>query len=99
MRAGLLAALASLLAALVLTGTAAASVPKPGFAALQVALRDRGLYGGHIDGVPGPMTIRAVKRFQRKKHLVVDGVAGPQTVRALVRYTRHRLGERVIPVG
>ena len=99
MRAGLLAALASLLAALFLTGTASASVPKPGFAALQVALRDRGLYGGYIDGIPGPMTIRAVKRFQRKKHLVVDGVAGPQTVRALGRYGRHRLGERVLHIG
>jgi peptidoglycan hydrolase-like protein with peptidoglycan-binding domain len=99
MRAGLLAALASLLAALVLTGTASASVPKPGFAALQVALRDRGLYGGHIDGIPGPMTVRAVKRFQRKKRLVVDGIAGPQTVRALGRYGRHRLGDRLLHLG
>ena len=98
MRAGLLAALASLLAALVLTGTASASVPKPGFAALQVALRDRGLYHGQIDGIPGPMTIRAVKRFQRRKHLVVDGIAGPQTVRALGRYARHRLGDRVLHI-
>ena len=99
MRAGLLAALASLLAALVLTGSAAASVPKPGFAALQVALRDRGLYGGQIDGIPGPMTIRAVKRFQRRKHLVVDGIAGPQTVRALGRYARYRLGDRLLRMG
>ena len=99
MRAGLLAALASLLMALVLTGAAVASAPKPGFAALQVALRDRGLYGGHIDGIPGPMTVRAVKRFQRKKNLVVDGIAGPQTVRALGRYSRHRLGERVLHIG
>ena len=99
MRAGLLAALASLLAALVLTGSTAASVPKPGFAALQVALRDRGLYGGQIDGIPGPMTIRAVKRFQRRKHLVVDGIAGPQTVRALGRYARYRLGDRLLRMG
>ncbi len=42
------------------------------------------------------MTIRAVKRFQRRKNLVVDGVAGPQTVRALGRYGRHRLGDRVL---
>ena len=35
------------------------------------------------DGVFGPQTERAVKRYQRSKGLVVDGVVGPQTANAL----------------
>jgi lysozyme family protein len=35
------------------------------------------------DGVFGPRTERAVKRFQRRKGLAVDGVVGPQTRAAL----------------
>ena len=97
MRARTLAALASLLAALVLADGALAS--PSGFAALQVALGDRGLYRGPVDGIAGPMTIRAVKKFQRRRGLVVDGIAGPRTVRALGRYARHRFGDRVLHVG
>jgi peptidoglycan hydrolase-like protein with peptidoglycan-binding domain len=35
------------------------------------------------DGVFGPQTGRAVRRFQARKQLTVDGVVGPQTARAL----------------
>jgi peptidoglycan hydrolase-like protein with peptidoglycan-binding domain len=35
------------------------------------------------DGVAGPQTRRAVKRFQRSRGLTVDGVIGPETLRAL----------------
>ena len=35
------------------------------------------------DGVYGPQTRRAVRRFQRRNGLVVDGIAGPQTLAAL----------------
>jgi peptidoglycan hydrolase-like protein with peptidoglycan-binding domain len=35
------------------------------------------------DGVFGPQTARAVRRFQARKGLVVDGIVGPQTARAL----------------
>ncbi|HEV2059131.1 MAG TPA: transglycosylase family protein [Solirubrobacteraceae bacterium] len=35
------------------------------------------------DGVVGPVTRGAVKRFQRKNKLIVDGVIGPQTLKAL----------------
>jgi hypothetical protein len=35
------------------------------------------------DGVFGPITERAVKRFQRSNGLLVDGIVGPQTRAAL----------------
>jgi hypothetical protein len=37
----------------------------------------------HADGVVGPQTKRAIRRFQRKQGLEVDGVLGPATLRAL----------------
>jgi peptidoglycan hydrolase-like protein with peptidoglycan-binding domain len=39
--------------------------------------------GVAADGVVGPQTRRAVRRFQRRNGLVVDGVIGPQTLAAL----------------
>jgi len=68
-------------------------------AALQVALRAVGLYPGSIDGISGPWTRRAVRRFQRSRRLTVDGIAGPRTRRALGRRGRPRLGSRPMRVG
>jgi murein DD-endopeptidase MepM/ murein hydrolase activator NlpD len=68
-------------------------------AALQVALRASGLYGGDVDGYYGRLTRRAVRRFQRRRRLVVDGIAGPRTRRALGRRGRPRLGSRAIRAG
>jgi peptidoglycan hydrolase-like protein with peptidoglycan-binding domain len=70
-----------------------------GTAALQVALRARGLYTGTIDGVRGPATIAAVRRFQRRHGLAADGVIGPRTRRAFGRYARHRFGTRLLSTG
>ncbi len=83
------AAVAVLGASLMLAGgaTAASTAPSkakpravaPGVdvAAVQEAL------GVTADGVFGPQTRRAVKRFQRANGLVVDGIVGPQTLAAL----------------
>jgi Peptidase family M23/Putative peptidoglycan binding domain len=84
------------LAAALTLAPAAEAMGKPRVAALQVTLRDRGLYNGTIDGIKGPGTTRAVSRFQQRRGLLVDGIVGPQTRRALGRYARYRLGQRMI---
>jgi murein DD-endopeptidase MepM/ murein hydrolase activator NlpD len=78
---------------------AASAMSRPNTAALQVVLQARRLYSGPIDGVVGPGTAAAVRRFQRRHHLVVDGVPGPQTRRALGRYGRSRFGARTLVLG
>jgi peptidoglycan hydrolase-like protein with peptidoglycan-binding domain len=65
-------------------------------AALQAALKYRGLYPVSVDGVKGPITARGVRRFQRRKNLLVDGIAGPQTKRAI---GARPLGARMLQKG
>jgi peptidoglycan hydrolase-like protein with peptidoglycan-binding domain len=65
-------------------------------AALQAALKYRGLYPIAVDGMKGPFTSRGVRRFQRRKHLLVDGIAGPQTKRAI---GARPLGARMLHKG
>jgi hypothetical protein len=96
-RRGLVVLFACVTTALVLPGFARAGAPD--VAALQVALRIRGTYGGAIDGIFGPHTQSAVRRFQRSKGLVVDGDPGPRTRVALRPFARHRLGSRLIRSG
>ena len=87
------------LAALALAGFAGAG-GNPEIAALQVGLRERGLYRGTVDGVLGPGTERAVLRFQRRAGLSADGVPGPRTRKALGRYgKRAPLGGRSLLAG
>jgi murein DD-endopeptidase MepM/ murein hydrolase activator NlpD len=90
--------LAGLFACLALAGGAAAA-GNASVAALQVALHAHGTYGGTVDGIRGPQTTRAIRRFQRRAGLVVDGVVGRQTRRALGRLGRPRLGSRVLVRG
>src|SRR5438105_2252925 len=92
-------ALPLFLAALALSAPAHAA-PSATVAALQVALHARGLYHGAIDGIPGPLTARAVRALQRRARIPVDGVPGPQTRRALGRFARHhKLGSRPLRFG
>jgi peptidoglycan hydrolase-like protein with peptidoglycan-binding domain len=89
--------LAAFCAALLLAPAAGAVNPQ--IAGLQIALRERGLYRGAIDGVQGPKTRRAVLTFQKRRGLTVDGLAGPQTRAALGRLGRPLFGTRVIRRG
>ena len=68
-------------------------------AALQVALRAKGLYKGSVDGIAGPETATAIRDLQRRERLTVDGVVGPQTRSALGRLGRPALGSRVLRMG
>ena len=86
------------LTALVLPSPAGAS-RDAGIAALQVALHSRGLYAGSIDGLKGPATTTAIKRFQHRAGLTVDGAAGASIRQALGRYGRHLLGSRPLTRG
>jgi peptidoglycan hydrolase-like protein with peptidoglycan-binding domain len=56
---------------------AEAKTPKATVVAVQQKL------GVAADGVMGPQTKRALKRFQRRNGLTVDGVIGPQTLGAM----------------
>ena len=78
---------------------AAAAAGRPDVAALQVALRGVGLYGGAVDGVAGAGTRAAVSRFQARNGLVADGVAGSATRAALGRRGRPSLGTRSMGPG
>ena len=86
------------IAALVVTPTSSGAT-RSGVAALQVALKNRGIYAGAIDGIIGPRTTAAVRIFQRKHRLTVDGIPGPITCAALGPYSRHRLGTRTVTLG
>jgi peptidoglycan hydrolase-like protein with peptidoglycan-binding domain len=77
--------LAVLGASLALAGAAMAESTSPSKAVapgVDVAAVQRAL-GIPADGVIGPQTRRAIRRFQRTHGLVVDGIAGPQTLAAL----------------
>jgi peptidoglycan hydrolase-like protein with peptidoglycan-binding domain len=59
------------------TGGAPSSSQSATITAAQRAL------GIPADGIAGPQTRRAIRRFQRRHGLTVDGIAGPQTLAAL----------------
>ncbi len=84
---------------LILLAGSARAAGDPTVAALQVALRDRGLYDGSVDGVAGPGTAGGVRTLQQRAGLEVDGVPGPRTRAALGQFGRHRLGTRVLLDG
>jgi len=50
---------------------------------LQRKLLANGINPGPVDGLFGPKTEDAVRRFQERHALQVDGIAGPKTMKAL----------------
>ena len=78
---------------------ASAAAASSSTAALQVALRARGLYTGTVDGIRGPGTAGAIRAFQARTGLAVDGVAGPLTRRRLGWRGRPWLGRRLLREG
>ncbi len=52
---------------------------------IQGRLANLGYYVGPIDGVIGPESKKAIRKFQQVNGLKVDGVAGPKTREELVR--------------
>jgi peptidoglycan hydrolase-like protein with peptidoglycan-binding domain len=92
-------AVAAVLLVSFLAAASARAEGDPGVAALQVALHERGVYQGPIDGLRGASTERAILRFQRRHRLAADGVVGPHTRRALGRFGGHRLGSRLLHEG
>lgn len=77
----------------------AEAAPSANVAALQVALRATGHYGGTVDGIYGDGTSRAVRNFQIRHRLIADGIAGPITRRALGRRGRPRWASRTLGSG
>ena len=50
---------------------------------VQQALKDKGFDPGAVDGVNGPATRAALKKFQAQQNLTADGRLGPKTLDAL----------------
>src|SRR5918911_3548746 len=93
-----LAFLGVLSAACVAASSAGAAL-NPQHAGLQVALRAQGLYLGPIDGIVGPHTVAAVRRFQRVHHLRVTGIADLATRRELGPLGTPLFGSRSLTRG
>jgi tetratricopeptide (TPR) repeat protein len=67
------------------------ATPKPSLSReqqIQTALKNAGLYHGVVDGKIGPVSLRAIKTFQKFRGLEVDGKVGPKTWKALEPYLK-----------
>jgi peptidoglycan hydrolase-like protein with peptidoglycan-binding domain len=86
--------------AFLLLAPSAFAAGDPEIAALQVGLRQKGVYSGTVDGVLGAGTQRGIRKLQRRAGLSVDGVPGPRTKSALGSFgKRAPLGNRPLRVG
>ncbi|NCB48422.1 MAG: spore cortex-lytic enzyme [Clostridia bacterium] len=50
---------------------------------IQQRLKSWGYYTGAVDGILGPISIAAIKKFQKNNGLVVDGIVGSKTAAAI----------------
>ena len=55
--------------------------------AVQIALEERGIDVGKVDGIFGAGTRAAVRTFQEKNGITADGLPGPQTIAELLKGT------------
>ncbi len=97
-----MARLSVLLVVVAIAGAAcgdAAALAKVQVPGLQVALYRHGFYKGPIDGIAGPQTKQAIRKFQRARRLSPDGVAGRRTRAAFGPFGRHLFGSRVLRRG
>lgn len=96
-RVAIVAAVAAVL--LAAPSALAAGGPDPEIAALQVALRSKGMYFGQIDGLAGPMTAKGLRSFQQAARLPVTGELGPRTRARLGALGRPLAARRVLSQG
>jgi murein DD-endopeptidase MepM/ murein hydrolase activator NlpD len=91
----------TVVAALLLAPSALAATGNADVAALQVALRARGVYTGPVDGLFGPQTTDAIRLLaSATPSLTGMAAAGPGDLRAMLGpYARFRLGERPLRPG
>ena len=77
----------------------APAAPSPWIAGIQVALARGGVYGGEVDGAPGPLTSAAIRIAQAKAGLPVTGTPDVRTVASLGRFGRSSFGSRRLTGG
>jgi peptidoglycan hydrolase-like protein with peptidoglycan-binding domain len=82
----------------VLAGDALA-IGKAQVPGVQVALYRHGYYKGSVDGISGPMTKAAIRKFQKDKGLPPDGVVGRRTRAAFGKFGGHLFGSRMLRRG
>ena len=97
MRQRVVIALLATAAFLAVAGQAAGA--RAPVAALQVALREHGLYHGKVDGLRGPLTHGALLEFQRKRGIQPTGRLGRLTRTKLGVLGRPLLGQRELSRG
>jgi len=55
---------------------------------LQKFLKWYGAYAGNIDGIAGPLTDKAIRKYQQTERLVIDGAFGKKSLERAKAYTK-----------